>query len=68
MANSPVEPEQSNQLRIDAETRLSSGKAPLANGWTLNPDTLALLYRLASNPDTASDGLKLLHELQTHQV
>ncbi|MGM0451108.1 MAG: PAS domain S-box protein, partial [Pseudomonadota bacterium] len=55
-------------LRSEAETRLSSGMAPPTNGWTLNPDTLTLLYRLASDPDTASDGLKLLHELQTHQV
>jgi PAS domain S-box-containing protein len=29
---------------------------------------LALLYRLASNPDSAGDALKLLHELQAHQV
>ncbi|TDT40284.1 PAS domain S-box-containing protein [Halospina denitrificans] len=68
MANSSIEPKHGDQLRMDAETRLRSGKAPPTNGWTLKPDTLALLYRLASNPDTASDGLKLLHELQTHQV
>jgi PAS domain-containing protein len=27
-----------------------------------------LLYRLSSDPASASDALKLLHELQTHQV
>lgn len=68
MADSSSESEHGKKLRIDAENRLSSGQAPLTNGWTLNADTLRLLYRLASNPDTASDGLKLLHELQTHQV
>lgn len=68
MANSVNDHGHGSQLRLDAETRLSTGRAPPTNGWTLNPDTLSLLYRLASNPDTASDGLKLLHELQTHQV
>lgn len=68
MANSAPESDHGDRLRNDAETRLRSGSTPLTNGWTLNPDTLSLLYRLASNPDTASDGLKLLHELQTHQV
>ncbi len=29
---------------------------------------LALLHGLASSPETASDALKLLHELQVHQV
>jgi PAS domain-containing protein len=59
---------QLEQLRMDAESRLEQGAAPQTNGWSLGADTLALLYRLASNPDTASDALKLLHELQVHQV
>lgn len=59
---------QLEQLRMDAEERLGKGAAPKTNGWALGSDALTLLYRLASNPDTASDALKLLHELQVHQV
>lgn len=57
-----------DQLRRDAEERLERGAAPQTNGWSLGADTLTLLYQLATNPDTASDALKLLHELQVHQV
>jgi hypothetical protein len=56
------------QLRQKAETRISGGNAPATKGWTLGAASLMLLHRLASNPDTASDALKLLHELQVHQV
>jgi PAS domain-containing protein len=56
------------RLRRDAETRLNTGTAPPAGGWTVSPEALSLLYRLASVPDTAGDALKLLHELQAHQV
>ena len=31
-------------------------------------EALQVLYQLSSTPDTAVDGLKLLHELQTYQV
>jgi PAS domain S-box-containing protein len=55
-------------LRLDAENRLREGSAPPTRGWTVGADTLTLLYRLASAPDTAADALKLLSELQTHQV
>jgi len=55
-------------LRFQAETRLRQGTAPSSKGWTLNPDTLALLFKLASDPDQADAALKLLHELQTYQV
>jgi PAS domain S-box-containing protein len=56
-----------SQLRAEAAFRLKIG---IASGteWSLGADTLALLFRLASSPDTVMDGLKLLHELQTHQV
>lgn len=56
------------RLRLDAEARLKMGSAPLTQGWSLSADALAILYRLASVPETAGEGLKLLHELQTHQV
>lgn len=56
------------QLRQNAETRISSGNAPATRGWTLGAESLTLLHRLASDPDTASDALKLLHELQVHQI
>jgi PAS domain S-box-containing protein len=56
------------QLRLEAEDRLRHGSAPPSRGGAVRADTLALLYRLASAPDTAADALKLLSELQTHQV
>ncbi len=56
------------QLRADAVRRLKHGSAPRSRGWTISAEALALLYRLASNPDSAGDALKLLHELQAHQV
>lgn len=55
-------------LRADAEGRLRSGTAPPSAGWAVGAEALSLLYRLASDPDSSADALKLLHELQTHQV
>jgi len=55
-------------LRSNAEARLGAGTAPPSVGWTLSVDALTLLHRLASNTATADDALKLLHELQVHQV
>lgn len=56
------------QLRLDAEARLKAGADGPNYGWTLSPDALSRLYHLASSSDSAGDALKLLHELQTHQV
>jgi len=56
------------RLRLDAETRLEQGFAPPTENWTLSIKALTALYKLASTPDSAGEGLKLLHELQTHQV
>jgi PAS domain-containing protein len=56
------------RLRLDAEVRLQQGSTPPTQGWPLSSDALATLYRLASAPESAAEGLRLLHELQTHQV
>lgn len=55
-------------LRREAENRLKKGAAPPTRGWTSGTEALVLLHRLASSPATAGDALKLLHELQVHQV
>lgn len=57
-----------NKLRTDAEERIKGGTAPLTRGWPTGAPALTLLHALASVPETASDALKLLHELQVHQV
>ena len=56
------------QLRQKAETSIRGGTAPATHGWTIGAASLALLHKLSSDPDTASDALKMLHELQVHQV
>ncbi|MCR2746579.1 PAS domain-containing protein [Limnobacter parvus] len=56
-----------SELRSEAAFRLKIGVANSAD-WCLGADTLGLLFKLASSPETVMDGLKLLHELQTHQV
>ena len=56
------------QLRQKAETSIRGGSAPTTNGWTIGAASLTLLHKLASDPTTASDALKMLHELQVHQV
>ncbi|MEO7937051.1 MAG: PAS domain-containing protein [Burkholderiaceae bacterium] len=55
-------------LRQRAEEQLKQGSAPITRGWPTGTEALALLHRLASRAETASDALKLLHELQVHQV
>ena len=55
-------------LRTQAEVRLKEGTAPRTYGWLPSLDALALLHKLASAPESAGDALKLLHELQVHQV
>ncbi len=58
-----------DRLRLIAEARIGEGSvAPTRGGGTLGLDALETLYRRASNPESAPDALKLLHELQTHQV
>lgn len=55
-------------LRHNAENRLSTGSAPLAGGVPLDKEALTLLFEMASDPKRSSDALRLLQELQVHQV
>ena len=55
-------------LRRTAESRLKEGSAPRPSGSALNTDALARLYVMASDPERSSDALRLLQELQVHQV
>lgn len=67
MPNIPARQGSRGQLRAQAEARLASGTAP-ANGSTITMEAMAPLFRLACSTETAADGLKLLHELQVHQI
>src|SRR5260221_832345 len=56
-------------LRHVAEARLRDGVPPPAHGgWTTGMEALTVLHNLAGSPESAGDALKLLHELQVHQV
>ncbi|MDP3515950.1 MAG: PAS domain-containing protein [Pseudohongiella sp.] len=60
--------EEVNRLRLEAKDRIKNGTAPRAYACSVSADALSVLFRLASTPDTAAEGLKLLHELQTFQI
>ncbi len=58
----------SRTLRGDAESRIKQGAAPPAKSAPSSVAALTLLYEMASAPERAEGALKLLHELQVHQV
>ena len=68
MSTPAAKPEIDLPLRHRAEVLLQRGIPPKAKVAATGPEALALLHRMAIDPDKASDALKLLHELQVHQV
>ena len=63
-----AQPSLSAQLRVSAEALIKSGTAPTTHIPSAGTQALTLLHTMASAPASASDALKLLHELQVHQV
>ncbi|EON92054.1 putative PAS/PAC sensor protein [Marinobacter lipolyticus SM19] len=60
--------ESHDRLRRSARDLIDHGVPPSNRGGSLSVDALQLLYQRASNPESAADALKLLHEMQTYQV
>lgn len=60
--------EEEPRLRQEAEMLIREGTSPPTRGWNVGADALTRLYQLASDPDRSADALKVLHELQVHQV
>ncbi|MDP9140995.1 MAG: PAS domain-containing protein [Pseudomonadota bacterium] len=61
-------PEIQLPFRREAEARLREGTAPKVRVATPGLEALAVLQNMATAPGGASTALKLLHELQVHQV
>jgi PAS domain S-box-containing protein len=55
-------------LRQQASEKIKNGTARCSDAVAASAEALQVIYQLSSEPDTAVDGLKLLHELQTYQV
>jgi PAS domain-containing protein len=66
MSDHAIEPQGSADLRSRAASRLTNAAAGRPR--TSITDAMLALYTLASSPQTASEALTLLHELQVHQV
>ena len=60
--------EKALSLRRTAEHRISAGSAPRTSGLPLDKDALSTLYGMVSDPERSHDALRLLQELQVHQV
>ncbi|HSI56806.1 MAG TPA: PAS domain-containing protein [Ideonella sp.] len=67
MSDRAIEPAHLADLRNRAASRLTGG-ASTKGAIARATDALSVLHALASSPETASDALALLHELQVHQV
>ena len=63
-AATALDPNGELRLRAQAQLQANRGSPPARSA----TEALAVLYRLAGSPATASDALALLHELQVHQV
>lgn len=61
-------PQHITPLRQQASDKIKEGTARCSDAVAASVEALQVLYQLSSEPDTAVDGLKLLHELQTYQV
>lgn len=68
MLHSTVKPRSRQSLRAEAEQRLKSRSGLPPSSSSASSDALATLYHLVGDPSRAGDVLKLLHELQVHQV
>jgi PAS domain S-box-containing protein len=68
MSTPAAKPEIDLPLRHQAEALIQRGSPPRAKVAATGAEAIALLHRMASDPERASDVLKLLHELQVHQV
>src|SRR5512141_1919197 len=67
MSSKRDEPVSEQSLRLRALARLTGTSDP-KDTRSNSAAALAILHELASSPATAADSLKLLHELQVHQV
>ncbi len=60
--------ESHDRLRRIARALIDHGVPLPGRSGSLSVEALQMLYQRASNPDSAADAIKLLHELQTYQV
>lgn len=67
MSQLPLDPEQASALRRRAVSQLRGG-TDAVDAHQSAASALEVLHTLASAPETATDALALLHELQVHQV